>query len=184
MTLLEEKFMKQMPGIMARIATALEGINEKLELLAQRTEQSAPEPEPEPEPEDDIDYDRLWGDIQSMRLGSWIAKRALNDALRYRMQYVNKLGATSLACYYGGVTVKQVKEAIGNGEIECIAPKMKDVQVSQWKDGKYVKVTRKQPVGKYQINLKSAVLWLESHGRRGVASGHPAYKCIEKIINS
>ena len=43
MNVLEEKYMTQMPSVLARIAKALEGINEKLELLTKHTEEPAPE---------------------------------------------------------------------------------------------------------------------------------------------
>lgn len=89
-----------------------------------------------------------------------------------------------MSYFYSGVIAKQMEEAIDNGEIEVVAPETRDVQVSQWRNGEYVKVTRQQPVGKYEINLKSAVLWLENHGRRLLPTDNPIYKCIEKIINS
>ena len=189
MNMLEQKFMEQVPGALLRIAKALEGINEKLDVLVQRTdltrwEQQELEPKPEAEQQDDIDYNELDEVVSSVRYGSWPARRALRNALYYRPQYVIKTAATSLSFYYSGVIIKQVEEAIENGEIQVIAPEMKDVQVSKWKDGQYVKETRRQPVGKYQVNLKSAVLWLESHGHRQVPADNPVYKCIEKIINS
>jgi hypothetical protein len=186
MNMLEQKFMEQVPGALLRIAKALEGINEKLDVLVQRSEEPAQEPEPEPEAEqqDDIDYNELEETVNGVRYGNWPAKRALLNALYYRPQYVIKTAATSLSFYYSGVISKQVEEAIENGEIQVVAPEMKDVQVSKWKDGQYVKETRRQPVGKYQVNLKSAVLWLENHGHRQVPADNPVYKCIERIINT
>jgi hypothetical protein len=187
MIVLEKKFMEQVPGALLRIAKALEGINEKLDVLTQRTDMTRweqQESEPETAPEDDVDYNELEEAVNGLSYSNWTAKRALQKALYYRPQYVVKIAATSLSFYYSGVISKQVAEAVENGEIQVIAPEMKDVQVSKWKDGQYVKGTRRQPVGKYQINLKSAVLWLESHGHRQVPAGNPVYKCIEKIIKS
>lgn len=47
MNMLEQRFMEVVPSALLRIAKALEGINEKLELLAQRSEEQEKEPEPE-----------------------------------------------------------------------------------------------------------------------------------------
>jgi hypothetical protein len=189
MNMLEQKFMEQVPSALLRIAKALEDINEKLDVLVQRTdltrwEQQEPEPKPEAEQQDDVDYNELEEIIGSMRYGNLPARRALLNALYHRPQYVIKTAATCLSFCYSGVIIKQMEEAIENGEIQVIAPEMKDVLVSKRKDGQYVKETRRQPVGKYQVNLKSAVLWLESHGHRQVPADNPVYKCIEKIINS
>lgn len=187
MTVLEQKFMEQVPGALLRIAKALEGINEKLDVLTQRTDLTRwgqLEPEPETAPEDDVKYNDLEHEVECLRISNWNTIRAITYALYSLPQYVAKDCAVNLSRFYGGVSVKHVQEAIEKGEIDAVVPKMRDVQVSKWKDGQYVKETRRQPVGKYQVSLKSVILWLEQHGRRGVAKGHPVYKCIEKIIKS
>ena len=48
--------MEIVPGALLRIAAALEGINEKMELLAQRQDQPAPAPEPAPDRKDDYSF--------------------------------------------------------------------------------------------------------------------------------
>ena len=184
MTVAEQKFMEVVPDTLRRIAEALEGINEKLELLAQRREEP---PEEQVEvPEDPVTYEEVEDTVSYIRLSNWQTKRTITDALYFREQYVGKDCAANLSRFYGGVTVKQTQEAIESGEIEAIKPEMREVEMSRWNKAEHrhekTKVTK--PVGKYQVSLKSTILWLERNGRRGVAESNPVYKCIEKIINS
>lgn len=185
MTVAEQKFMEVVPDTLRRIAAALEGINEKLELLAQRREE--PSEEQVEVPEEPVTYGAIEDAVSSIsRLGDWSIKRAMTVALYFREQYVGKDCAANLSRLYGGVTVKQVKEAIDGGEIEAIQPEMQEVEINRWNKAEQrhekTKVTR--PVGKYQVSLKSTILWLERNGRRVVAESNPVYKCIDKIINS
>ena len=185
MTVAEQKFMEVVPGTLRRIAEALEGINEKLELLAQRREE--PTEEQVEVPEEPVTYEEVEDVVGSIhRLGNWNIKRAMIGALYYREQYVGKDCAANLSRFYGGVTVKQTQEAIDGGEIEAIIPEMQEVEMSRWNKAEhcYEKTKVTKPVGKYQVSLKSTILWLERNGRRGVAQSNPVYKCIEKIINS
>lgn len=187
MTVLKQRFLETVPGALLRIATALEGINEKLELLAQRQEEPATVAEPSqaaPDEDDTIDYDELEESVGDMRHGTWPVKRAMIQALYYQQQYVGKGCITGLSFGYSGVIVKQVEEAMINGEIKVIAPAVQDVEVSMWKGGQHVKTVRKQPVGKYQVSLKSALLWLESHGRRMYPTDSPISKCIDRILKT
>lgn len=184
MTVAEQRFMEVVPDTLRRIAAALEGINEKLELLAQRREE--PSEEQVEVPEEPVTYEEVEDAVSSIRLGNWQTKRAMVGALYYCEQYVGKNCAASLSCFYGGVTVKQTQEAIESGEIEAIIPEMQEVEISHWnprlKRHERSKVMR--PASKYQVSLKSTILWLERNGRRGVAESNPVYKCIEKIIKS
>ena len=184
MTQLEQKFMETTISALRRIAEALEGINEKLELLAQRQEEPATVAEPAPQEDDTIDYDELLNRVAGMKCGGWPAKKPLASTLYHRPKFVNKTCAVGLACCYGGVTNEQMKEAIDNGEIEAYAPEKRDVEYTQWKGNQRVKAVRKQGVGNYHISLKGALLWLESHGIRQLSADDPVNKCIEKIINS
>ena len=177
--------MEVVPDALRRIATALEGINEKLELLAQKREESSEEQVEVPE--DPVTYEEVEDVVDSiLRLSNWHLKHAITDALYYREPYVGKDCAANLSRFYGGVTVKHTQEAIESGEIEAIKPEMQEVEISRWNKAEQrherTKVTK--PVGKYQVSLKSTILWLERNGRRGVAQSNPVYKCIEKIINS
>lgn len=176
--------MEVMPDALRRIATALEGINEKLELLAQRREE--PSEEQVEVPEEPVTYEEVEDAVWSVHLSNWQTKRAITDALYSREQYVAKDCAANLSRFYGGVNVKQTQEAIENGEIEAIIPEMREVEMSRWnpRQQRHEKTKVTKPVGKYQISLKSTILWLERNGRRGVAQSNPVYKCIEKIINS
>ncbi len=90
--------METVPGALLRIATALEGINEKMELLAQRQEEPAAvaEPAPEDSGEDTIDYDELEESVGGIRHGNWPVKRAMIQALYYQPQYVGKGCITGL----------------------------------------------------------------------------------------
>ena len=185
----EQKFMEQVPGVLLRIAKALEGINEKLDVLTQRTDLTRweqLEPEPETAPEDDVKYNELEHELKCLRISNWNTRRAITYALYYLPQYVAKDCAVNLSRFYGGVSVKHVQEAIEKGEIDAVVPKMKDQVVRHWMktSGQYENIKVKKPVGPYQINLKSVILWLEQHGRCGLAKDHPVYKCIEKIIKS
>ena len=182
MTVSEQRFMEQVPGALLRIATALEGINEKLELLAQRQEEPATVTEPAPQEDDTIDYDELLYRVDGMKCGGWPAKKPLASALYHRPKFVNKTCAVGLACCYSGVTNEQMKEAIDNGDIEAYAPEKRDVEYTQWKGNQRVKAVRTQGIGNYQISLKGALLWLESHGIRQLSADDPVNKCIEKII--
>lgn len=184
MTVAEQKFMEVVPDTLRRIAAALEGINEKLELLAQRREE--PSEEQETVTEEPVTIEEVDDAVSSIRLSNWQTKRAITDALYFRNQYVGKDCAANLSCFYGGVTVKQTQEAIESGEIEAIKPEMREVEMSRWNKAEHrrEKIKVMKPVGKYQISLKSTVLWLERNGHRGVAEYNPVYKCIEKIINS
>ena len=187
MTVSEQRFMEMVPGALLRIATALEGINEKLELLAQRQEEPATVAEPSqaaPDEDDAINYDELEESVGDMRHGTWPVKRAMIQALYRQPQYVGKNCIIGLSFCYSDVIVKQVEEAMINGEIETIAPAVQDVEVSTWKDGQYVKAVRKHPVGKYQVSLKSALLWMESHGRRMYPADSPISKCIDRILKT
>lgn len=178
--------MEQVPGALLRIATALEGINEKLELLAQRKEEPAPVAQPSqaaPDEDDTIDYDELDDSVSAIRRGNWPRKRAMIQALYRQPQYVGKNCITGLSFCYSGIIVKQVEEAMADSEIEVIAPVMRDVEVSVRRNGQHVKEQRRQPVGKYQVGLKSALLWMESHGRRMYPADSPISKCIDRIIN-
>lgn len=177
--------MEVVPDALRRIATALEGINEKLELLAQRGEEPSEEQVEVPE-EDSVTYEAVEAEVSSLRrFGNWSAKRAVTGALYYREPYVGKDCASNLSRFYGGVTVKQVQEAIDSGEIEAVKPEMQEVEMSRWNDAEQrydrFKVTR--PAGKYQVSLKSTILWLERNGHRCVAPSNPVYKCIEEIIS-
>ena len=177
--------MEVVPDALRRIAAALEGINEKLEILAQSREE--PSEEQVEVPEEPVTYEEVEDVVSSIsRLGNWNIKRAMINALYYRNQYIGKDCAANLSRFYGGVTVKQTQEAIENGEIEAVKPEMQEVKMSRWNKAEQrherTKVTK--PLGKYQVSLKSTVLWLERNGRRGVAQSTPVYKCIEGIINS
>lgn len=176
--------MEVVPDTLRRIAAALEGINEKLELLAQRREE--PSKEQETATEESVTFEEVDVAVSSIRLSNWQTKRAITDALYFREQYVVKDCAANLSRFYGGVTVKQTREAIESGEIEAIIPEMQEVEISRWnprlKRHERAKVMR--PASKYQVSLKSTILWLERNGRRGVAESNPVYKCIEKIIKS
>ncbi len=184
MTVAEQKFMEVVPDALRRIAAALEGINEKMELLIQKMEE--PSEEQETATEEPVTYEEVEDTVSSIRLSNWQTKRAITDALYFREQYVGKDCAANLSRFYGGVTVKQTQEAIENGEIEAVKPEMQEVDISRWNKAEQrdekVKVMR--TLGKYQVSLKSTVLWLERNGRRGVAESNPVYKCIEKIINN
>ena len=184
MTVLEQRFMEVVPDALRRIASALEGINEKLELLAQRREK--PSEEQEMATEEPVTYEEVDGAVSSIHLRNQQTRRAMTAALYYCEQYVGKDCAANLSRFYGGVTVKQVQEAIDSGEIEATIPEIREVETSRWNKAERcrekIKVTK--PVGKYQVSLKSTILWLERNGRRGVAQSNPVYKCIEKIINS
>ena len=185
MTVAEQKFMEVVPDALRRIATALEGINEKLELLAQRREE--PSEEQVEVPEEPATYEEVEDVVESIhRLGNWNIKRAMIHALYFRNQYVGKDCAANLSRFYGGVTVKQTQEAIESGEIEAIKPEMQEVEISRWnpRQQRHEKAKIMRPTGKYQVSLKSTILWLERNGRRGVAESNPVYKCIERIINS
>lgn len=184
MTVLEQRFMEVVPDALRRIATAIEGINEKLELLAQRREE--PSEEQETATEEPVTIKEVDDAVSSIRLSNWQTKRAIANALYFRHQYVGKDCAANLSRFYGGVTVKQIQDVIDSGEIEVTIPEMQEVEMSRWNPRLQIhektKVTK--PVGKYQVSLKSTILWLERNGRRGVAESNPVYKCIEKIINS
>lgn len=188
MTQLEQKFMETTISTLRRIAEALEGINEQMELLAQRKEEPAPVAQPSqaaPNEDDTIDYDELDDSVSAIRHGNWPTKRAMIQALYRQPQYVGKNCITGLSFCYSGIIVKQVEEAMADGEIEVIAPVMRDVEVSAWRNGQHVKEQRRLPVGKckYQVGLKSALLWMESHGRRMYPADSPISKCIDRIIN-
>lgn len=176
--------MEVVPDTLRRIATALEGINEKLELLAQRREE--PSEEQETATEEPVTIEEVDGAVSSIRLSNCQTKRAIANALYFCNQYVGKDCAANLSRFYGGVTVKQTQEAIDNGEIEAVIPEMQEVEKRQYikSTNRYEKIKVMKPVGKYQISLKSTILWLERNGHRGVAEYNPVYKCIEKIINS
>lgn len=176
--------MEVVPDTLRRIAAALEGINEKLELLAQRREE--PSEEQETATEEPVTIEEVDDAVSSIRLSNWQTKRAITNALYFRNQYVGKDCAANLSSFYGCVTVKQTQEAIDNGEIEAVIPEMQEVEKRQYikSTNRYEKIKVMKPVGKYQISLKSTILWLERNGRRGVAEYNPVYKCIEKIINS
>ena len=184
MTALEQRFMEVVPDTLRRIAEALEGINEKMELFIQRREE--PLEEQVEVPEEPVTYEEVEDTVSSIRLSNRQTKRAITDALYFREQYVGKDCAANLSRFYGGVTVKQTQEAIESGEIDAIKPEMREVKMSRWNKAERrrekIKVTK--PVGKYQVSLKSTILWLERNGRRGVAQTNPVYKCIEEIINS
>lgn len=184
MTVAEQRFMEVVPDTLRRIAEALEGINEKLELLAQRRED--PSEEHETATEESATYEEVEDAVSSIRISNWQTKRAITDALYFREQYVGKDCAANLSRFYGGVIVKQTQEAIESGEIEAIKPEMQEVEINRWnsRQQRYEKTKVTKPVGKYQVSLKSTILWLERNGRRGVAQSNPVYKCIEKIINS
>jgi len=184
MTVVEHEFMEVVPDTLRRIAAALEGINEKLELLAQRREE--PSEEHAAAIEEPVTYEEVEDAVSSIsRLRNWQTKRAIANALYFHEQYVGKDCAANLSRFYGGVTVKQVQEAIESGEIEAVKPEMQEVEMSRWNKAEHchekTKVTK--PVGKYQVSLKSTILWLEHHGRRCVDNSNPVYMCIEKIIN-
>jgi hypothetical protein len=86
MTLLEQKFMEQVPGALLRIAKAMEGINEKLDVLTQRTDLTRweqQEPEPETAPEDDFKYNELEHELVCLRISNWNTRRAITYALNY-----------------------------------------------------------------------------------------------------
>ena len=184
MTVLEQRFMETVPDTLRRIAVALEGINEKLDLLAQRREE--PSEEHVVDTEEPVMYEEVKDAVSSYHL-CWGTKRDLTHALYFREQYVGKACAANLSRFYGGVSVKQTQEAIVSGEIESIMPEMREVEISRYNYGtkRYEKSKVMRPVsGKYQVSLKSTILWLERNGHRGVAQANPIYKCIEKIINS
>ena len=169
---------------MRRIAEALEGINEKLDLLAQRREE--PSEEHVADAEEPVTYEEVEDAVSSYRL-AWGIKRDLTQALYFRNQYVGKSCAANLSRLYGGVSVKQTQEAIESGEIEAIMPEMRGVEIGHYNHAtnRYEKIKVMKPVsGKYQVSLKSTVLWLERNGHRGVSERNPIYKCIEEIINS
>lgn len=185
MTVAEQRFVEVVPDTLRRIAAALEGINEKMELLAQRREE--PSEEQVEVPEEPVTYKEVEDAVKCIiRLGNWQTKRAMIGALYYREPYVGKDCAANLSRFYGGVTVKQTQEAIESGGIDAIKSEMREVEMSRWNKAEHrhekTKITK--PVGKYQVSLKSTILWLEHNGRRGVAESNPVYKCIEKIINS
>ena len=56
MTQLEQELMETTISTLRRIAEALEGINEKMELLTQRQDQPAPASEPAPDRKDDYSF--------------------------------------------------------------------------------------------------------------------------------
>ena len=176
--------MEVVPDTLRRIAEALEGINEKLELLVQRREE--PSEEQVEVSEEPVTQEEVEDAVFSIRISNWQTKRAISEALYCREPYVGKDCAANISRFYGGVTVKQVQEAIDSGEIEATIPETREVETSRWNKAEHcrekIKVTK--PVGKYQVSLKSAILWLERNGRRGIAESNPVYKCIEKIINS
>ena len=184
MTVAEQRFMEVVPDALRRIAAALEGINEKLELLAQRKEE--PSEEHKAVTEEPVTYEEVEDAVWSIRLGNCQTKRAITEAFYFSEQYVGKDCAANLSRFYKGVTVKQTQEAIESGEIEAIIPEMREVEISRWNKAtsRYEKTKEMRPYGKYQVSLKSVLLWLERNGRRGVAESNPVYKCIEKIINS
>lgn len=176
--------MEVVSDALPRIAEALEGINEKMELLVQRREE--PSEEHETATKEPATYEEVEDTVSSIRLSNWQTKRAITDALYFREQYVGKDCAANLSRFYGGVTVKQTQEAIESGEIEAVKPEMREVVMSRWNkaERRHEKTKVTKPTGKYQVSLKSTILWLERNGRRGVAQSNPVYKCIEEIINS
>ena len=183
MTVSEQRFMEVVPGALRRIAEALEGINEKLEMLAQRREE--PSEEFVAATEEPVTFEEIEDAVSSFRLSNWQTKRAITDALYFREQYVGKDCAANLSRFYGGVTVKQTQEAIESGEIEAVMPEMREVEMGHWNKAtnRHEKIKIKKPSGKYQVSLESTILWLERNGRRCVAESNAVYKCIDAIIN-
>ena len=182
MTVLEQRFIETVPDALRRIAAALEGINAKLELLSQHGD---PVKEQEQAPEDgDIAYDDIEKSfLGRVRLTNWPIKRTLINALYYRPECVSKTCASNLSQLYSGVTVEQTEAAIASGEISGVIPEMRDVTVTRydWQARCNNTVQEKRPAGKYQVSLRSAIQWLEQHGRLCVGHGHVIYDCIQKI---
>jgi hypothetical protein len=176
--------MEVVPDALRRIAEALESISEKLEMMTQEKE-VVPDSAPVHENVDDVDYEALVEKIEDFRFRPYKVGGSVVRALFSRPDWVQKECAINLSRFYGGVTAKQTKEAIMNGEIKSVIPDMRDVDLEQWNANEQKHELRKvkRPAGKYQVNLKSAILWLEQHGKRIVGQGNPICTCIEKIIN-
>lgn len=183
MTQHELKYLAEMLDNLRRIAEALERIDDRLEPTARHD--GKPVPEPKPACKEVVDYNQLEEMIESLRISSWHAKKRIVEALYFAPQYVGKDCASNLSSFYTGVTANQTREAIDNEEIEALVPEKKPVTVNAWntKERIYSKTVVNRPVCKYQVSLKSTILWLEQHGRRNVPYSSPVAVCIDNIIN-
>ena len=77
--------------------------------------------------------------------------------------------------------VPVIKRALEIGEIEGNVPQKKAVKTSNWRGNERYELTRQQPVGKYELNMKSLILWLESRYIRRVAKDSLIYKYLNEI---
>ena len=179
MTALEQKFMEVVPGTLRRIAEALERISEQLK---EQNDISKEQPaKSSPTDNEPIDYGMLEMELTRMRIKGRIL-RTVTDVLFSGTQYVGVKCAQEFAKLYGGVSTAAIRNAIFAGAINGYIPEMKDMEYvnPKTKQKAIMRVTE----GRYDIELKSLVTWLEQNGRRTYGSCSTISKCIDRILNS
>ena len=179
MTILEQKFMEVVPGLLRRIAENLESISEQLKdqngVLRERL------PKTTSANSDPVDYGMLEMEVARMRIKGHVLT-TVTDALFSASQHVGIKCAMEFSKLYGGIGADKIRNAILSGKINGHIPEMKDVECAnpRTKQKMIIKTTE----GRYNIELKSLVLWLEQNGRRTYGACSTISKCIDKIINT
>ena len=130
------------------------------------------------------DYQGLREEVETWRGVRYKDRGYVADALMNENAYLSLEKAKSFSAFYGQITKEIIREALVNGEIEGHVPTMQTVEYERWSGNSKYPATREQPVGKYEILVKSLVMWLEKNYKRQASKDSLVNKYLTKIVNA
>ena len=153
----------------------------------QNEEQSKTEEPEVVEDNDHNEYVSLYEEVENWPHMKYNMVSPVMEALTQNGEYVTLNGAKGLSMFYERFDKELIREALENGEIEGIIPETKTVQLMRWDYQQQMRVpgkTREQKIGRYEVDKRSLILWLEKNYTRSTRRESLINKYIVRIIKN
>lgn len=158
-------------------------LKQECEELKARVAELTPKEEPDEIGEDDYE---TWKVLRE-EISHWRHMGYKSDSVAWALRTGNHVSlevAHRLSHLYGSIDANRIKQALIDGDIQGVVPEMRTQKVTHWNryTQQHEEKTREQPVGHYEFNTGSLILWLEANYTRRTSGSSMIDKYLAKII--